>query len=168
VNNSTWDTVQIYTGLIARAGQVSRWSQGGNETVREFVTVSFGRIKDGSAYTVLLMEKSADAQNYSAVVSGPEWGMIGNTGGMLAPGWHTNGRFIRPLVADNEPRSTTPATPDGARTSNEQGFGSPHPGTTTAVLGDGSTHSVSNNISWDILSDICMRDDGYQVDHSSF
>jgi len=161
-----WGDPGIYTGLIARAGSVKRWPNGGNETQSKYGKVGFGAASDGSSNTVLLMEKSADAKFYSSIHDAPAWGMIGHVGGMMVPGWHTNGRFIRPLVADNEARGTSPSTPSGSQTSNEQGFGSPHPGTTSAVFGDGSTHSVNNLISWDVLQDICLRADGTIVDTS--
>ena len=114
------------------------------------------------------MEKSADARYYSSIHDAPVWGMIGTTGGLMAPGWHTNGRFVQPLKSDTEERPTSPANPDGNVTSNEQGFGSPHTGITNAVLGDGSTQSLRNTIEWDVLQDICFRNDGFVVSHDDF
>lgn len=158
-----YNTEAIYTGLIARGGSTNGWAQGGNETLQEYGDVGFGSVPDGSSNTVLLMEKSADGRNYSGISSSPVWGMIGHTGGMMTSGWHTNGRFVRPLVSDRVIRTTTPATPNGAQTSNEQGFGSPHPQVVPAVMGDGSTQSINFNISWDVLQDVCFRNDGYIV-----
>ena len=163
-----YNTPQIYTGLIARAGSVLRWPNGGNEVDRQYTKIGFGQAPDGVSNTVLLMEKAADGAFYSAVTDLPAWGMVGNVGGLMVPGWHTNGRFVKPLIPDNEARSTTPLTPSGSQASNEQGFGGPHPGTTTAALGDGSTHAVKNTVSWDILQDICFRNDGYVVSHDDF
>lgn len=163
-----FDDPAIFTGLIARAGSMKRWPNGGNETDQKYGTVGFGSAQDGSSNTVLLMEKSADAQNYSGIHDAPEWGMIGHTGGLMVPGWHTNGRFIKPLIADNSERTTNPGNPNGSQISNEQGFGGPHPGTTSAAFGDGSVHSVNNRISWDVLQDICMRADGFIVDFDAF
>ena len=175
---------EFFTGLIARAGTVGTESDpfvlNGNLAWKEFKKIGFGDAFDGASNTVLLMEKSADAQNYSAIVDAPAWGTVGHTGGMMVPGRHTNGRFIEgganvdltgschTLLPDSAPRDTAPNNPDGAYTSFEDGFGSPHPGTTTAVFGDGSTISVNNNISRDVLQDIMMRADGFAVAFDDF
>lgn len=163
-----YDDPAIFTGMIARGGSVNRWASGGNEARDNYTDVGFGSTTDGSSNTVLIMEKSADARHYSAIVDAAAWGMIGNTGGMMMPGWHTNGRFVRPLVSDTTARGTSPATPNGAQTSNEQGFGSGHPQTTNAAFGDGSAKAINNNISWDVLQDICFRNDGFPVNHEEY
>lgn len=160
-----YNTQEIYTGLIARVGRVGRWPNGGNQTLEKYAKIGFGSCKDGVSNTVILMEKSADARYYSSINNGAAWGMIGHTGGQHMPGWHTSGRFVRPLVKDSQIRTTTPDTPSGARTSNEQGFGGPHPGTTIAAFGDGSATNLNNNIEWDVLQDLCLRNDGFVVNH---
>ncbi len=167
-----FDSPLIFTGLIGRAGSNAGFGvDGGNRPDQKFSRIGFGQISDGSSNTVLVAEKSADAKNYSSINDGAAWGMIGATGGLLMPGWHTNGRFIRGNngpVADNEPRDVSPDNPSGAQTSNEQGFGGPHPGTFSAVLGDGSTHSFSLDVDFNIFQDVCMRNDGYVVNHDDF
>ena len=75
----------IFTGLIARGGTVNAWASGGNETLAKYSRVNFGSCKDGSSNTLLLIEKSADQRFYSAVSTGPAWGTIGHTGGMMMP-----------------------------------------------------------------------------------
>ena len=163
-----WGNPAIYTGLIARGGSTRRWPNGGNQAQDDYGDIGFGQVTDGTSNTILLMEKSADARNYSAIVDAPAWGMIGQVGGMMVPGWHTNGRFVRPLLSDTADRSVSPATPSGAQTSNEQGFGSGHPQVVTAVFGDGSTHAVLKQISWDVLQDLCFRADGFVLDPGDY
>ena len=46
----------------------------------------------------------------------------------------------------------------------EQSFGSPHPGTCNFVLGDGSTHAVSQTTRFDALNQFGMRADGAVID----
>ena len=171
---------EFFTGLIARAGTVGTESDpfvlNGNLAWQEFKKIGYSDAFDGVSNTVLLMEKSADARHYSAIVDQPAWGTVGHTGGMFAPGRHTNGRFIEgspsgscdTLVSDSAPRDVSPSMPDGAYSSFEDGFGSPHPGTTTAVFGDGGTRSINNSISRDVLQDIMMRSDGFAVNFDDF
>ena len=163
---------RFFTGLIGRGGTVTGgWAQGGNEANTEYGEIGFGSCTDGSSNTVLLMEKSADARYYSAIVDAAEWRTIGHTGGCLMPGWHTNGRFITPFVSDSddEARNASPDAPgNNGIVSNEQGFGSPHSGLTNGVFGDGSTAAIRNTIDWNVLQDICFRNDGFVVDTSEY
>jgi len=45
----------------------------------------------------------------------------------------------------------------------EKSFGSAHPGTCNFVLGDGSTHAISQSASWIVLNQLGMRGDGTVV-----
>ncbi|MEM7781880.1 MAG: DUF1559 domain-containing protein [Planctomycetota bacterium] len=149
---------RFYTGIIARRGHINN----NPDVVREYGTVNFGDVSDGSSNVVMLMEKSMPANQYSGVFA-TAWRMIGNVGGLAAPGWHTNGRFIRPIRPDSEVRPDPSPNP-----TNEQGFGGPHPGVMTTVFGDGATHSFNNDISWTNFHDVCIRNDGVTIDHSRF
>jgi prepilin-type N-terminal cleavage/methylation domain-containing protein len=151
-----FDTGVAYTGLIRRAGRATD----PGVTITQFGKTKIGEASDGLSNTILLMEKSADAQYYSVTSSEAEWKIVGFTYGVFAPGTHTNGRFIQPLVSDTAKRTITPATPTANNVTNEQGFGSPHTGITNATLGDGSVRSVSNSIDWTVLHDFCLRADG--------
>ena len=164
-NAPGFGTQGIETGLITKAGTVNGFTNGGNEADERYTRVGFGNLQDGSSNTIMVMEKSASAREYSGIVTGPPWGAIGAVGGLLMPGVHTNGRFINPLRPDNEERAEIT---DPNITINEQVFGGPHPGTTSAVFGDGSTHSVSNVISWDVLQDLFFRSDGNVLPDEAF
>lgn len=141
-----------------------------NEMVgTNFPDVGFGSVADGSSNTALLLEKSQDARTYSQTLDAPRWMIIGNVGGIHTPGLHTNGRFTMPLIADNDRqyRDNNP-NPFDPSASNEQVFGSAHPGAVNAVFGDGSTHSLSMDIQHSLILDLCQRADGNVVDHESF
>ena len=175
-----FDEKEFFRGLIARGGSVGfdvngecePFVLGGNLAKEDFPNVGFKDCTDGTSNTVLLMEKSADARNYSGVTDLPEWGMVGHVGGLLTPGSHTNGRFIMTnippgpctnFVADSVLRDLSPGQPDGNLSSFEDSFGSAHPGVVVAVLGDGSTTVVNFTMDSNVLQDLCFRNDGYQV-----
>ncbi len=159
-----FNTVESYIGIIARGGRGNLFANP-PRLIEKFSRVGFNDIADGSSNTVLLMEKSADAQTYNPVAQEGRF-MQGDFGGYLAPGWHTNGRFVWPLVADNDqPRAVAPTGPQVTR---EEGFGGPHPGVTTAVFGDGSVRAISNEISFDNIHRICDRQDGTVVPFEEF
>ena len=101
--------------------------------------------------------------SYSGVHD-PPWQIIGEVYGQLVQNSHTSLRFNRPLLPD-APR---PQFNGGTTGLNEQGLGSPHPGTVTTVLGDGSAHNFSMDLQWEILWDVSMRADGRTVDHNNF
>lgn len=99
-----------------------------------------------------------------------------NVGGIYAPGIFTNGRYSRRTSDDMF--STVPLVPDNqvereivggfGLVSDERNFGGPHPGTASAVLGDGSTHSISNNAGFNVFQDLCMRSDGFVTNLEDF
>ena len=167
-----YDDERIFTGLIKRGGRVAPgWVQGGNEALDDYGDCGFGSCTDGSSNTVMLMEKSIDARYYSTIADADAWQTIGETGGMFMPGWHTNGRFVKPLVADSddEARTVSPDMPgSNGEVLNEQGFGSPHSGLTNGVFGDGSTTVIRNTIDWNVLQDLCFRADGFIIQTEDF
>lgn len=152
---------QYWQGLIAKGGYMLDTS---TADFRRHSKIGFGQTGDGSSNVVMYMEKSADARNYSGVHS-PAWQIIGESYGQFTQQNHSNNRYSQPLKADSEVRNVPSY---GATTINEQGFGGPHPGTASAVLGDGSAHSVSLDTSWSVFWDLKHRADGVVVDHESF
>ena len=68
------------------------------------------------------------------------------------------------LWSDAAPRPAEVVEPTGRTI--ERGFGSAHPGTVTAVLGDGSVHSISLSANVDIVNSLGIRNDGlnYSLD----
>ena len=175
---------EFFRGLIARGGSVGfvingecdPYVLGGNLAKDNFADIGFKDALDGGSNTVLLMEKSADARNYSGITDLPEWGMVGHVGGLMVPGSHTNGRFIMSnipgecvnFVQDSLIRDVSPSQPDGNFTSFEDSFGSAHPGIVVAVFGDGSTKNVNFTIDANVLQDICFRDDGFATSADAF
>jgi len=147
----------IWVGLISPGGYISNSST--NSIIR-YGQIGFGAVRDGSSNTFLFGEKSASSENYETVESP----------------WELNG-FVQPvywatvrsndigLVADSD-RSIPVDSATGYR--DERSFGSAHPGTTNFVLGDGSTHSVSNDTQVDILYQAGHRSDGSIVNITEF
>ncbi len=158
------DTEAAFTGIIARAGTLN----GGREAGVRYSRVDFGSVTDGSSNTALLLEKAVFSRQYAIETTMPPWQAIGYSGGIYAPGWHTNGRFIQPFVADNDVNENRRSNLPANRVSNEQNFGSAHPGSVNAVFGDGSTHSIGMDVPWETLQDLCMRNDGFIVDFEDF
>ena len=167
------DTNEAQTGIISAAGQIRFLPQ--PRTLTNWTKIGFGAIADGASNTALLIEKSADARKYSVARPGQPWLVTGEVGGMFQANWHTNGRFCRPVVMDNDQtqnRRSMDTTnslgilPDDE--TNEQGIGGPHPGTISSVFGDGSTHSLSATFSWDSQWMLVTRNDGNVVDFESF
>ena len=146
----------FWCGVITKGGQfnpsIGRATKGGK--------TGFAAVIDGSSNTVMYMEKSVDQKQYSGLHSIAEE-IVGESDGMYAPSFFTNGRFIYPLVPDNEERTPVPGL-----ALNERSFGSAHPGVVSAVFADGSTHAIATTISWGVLWDISIRNDGNVVDHN--
>ena len=163
---SDWDpdSAKSFFGIISMGGLMQDATMVGTN----FPDIGFGNLTDGSSNTAMLIEKSQDAREYTKTIDAPRWMIIGNVGGIHTPGLHTNGRFPMPFVADNDRqvRDNNP-NPFNDAASNEQVFGSAHPGTVGAVFGDGSTHSLSMDMSHSLILDICIRADGNVVDHNS-
>ncbi len=175
----TWaDAEAWHTGIIKPAGRLNE----NNVGEMKFSSVGFGSIVDGSSNTILFAEKSANSRAYSTTPeAGSWWRFRGHTGGQFAPGFFTNTRFIAPFSADNANtfvnrfNITVGPRPSGNADSAqgnfhlyEQNAGSAHPGTVTAVFGDGSTHSLSIDTSYDTIHDLGDLDDGFVVDFESF
>ena len=156
----------MHIGIIAPRGRMNFLGGGNYSLGTLFGKIGFGAITDGSSNTIMLMEKSIDAKKYSGV---GQTGLriVGEVGGLVDPNWYTNGRFIQPysinqsaFVFDNEERPNPLAN---GRALDERYFGGPHPGTLSAVLGDGSTHSINRQINWNTAFDLMGRSDGYNV-----
>lgn len=150
---------QYYTGVIAKGGIIGNNS--GTRTWRKFPKITFGAITDGSSNSVLVAEKSADARNYSpvapSIASVKANDYLGEGAGVYDPQNHCNGRMSQTPVPDSQLRT-------GANV-NEQRFGGPHPGTFSSVFADGSTHSLSMEIEWQVFDDALARADGFVVSH---
>ncbi len=176
-DRSDFNTLDWHSGLIRPAGTI----QGPRTTTRDFARIGYGGIPDGSSNTALLIEKGANALNYSPVVDAhPAWKHRGVLGGLFAPGYGTNTRRIGPFNPDNTQTVTLSwgAVVERAAGDNqlshrgwpvdESSFGSAHPGTVSAVLADGSTHAMSMDTAHQVIDNVGVMADGNIVDHSAF
>ena len=161
----------FWIGLIKATGTVSN-------TGRSFPysRLKFNSVRDGMSNTVLALEKSVDGSMPTITSPGPS-SAVGELFGIYAPNFMTNMRFIlRPtngsvFAGDDDStvhdRNLVERAADG-RVLFEKGFGSPHPGTTNSVWGDGSVHALSYSIADTVFYDICHRDDGHVIPHGQF
>ncbi len=163
----------LYRGIISRGGFGSSASNLTAE-FEKWSPVTFGSITDGSSNTLLYMEKSAQASNYSGVHNGQAWQIVGEVGGQFTGGFHSNNRFVQALRPDSDvnkangdPRATL-SNPVNGRVADEQAFGGPHSGVCVAVFGDGSSHTVDMEIDDDNLFNLVCRDEGAIIDTDSF
>ncbi len=157
-------------------GIISKGAHGNTSTnnVTDYAKIGFGQIADGSSNTFLYMEKAVNARNYNFSRDNQykDWWDTGyfhnadyTTMRMISIGsssaWF-GPEDIAPL-ADNavRPASWVDSFSDGR--TRELGFGSPHPGTMTAALGDGSVHSVNLDASLTSLIRMGRRADGFNV-----
>ena len=149
---NNWSTTR-WLGVVApgaefidSAGNISKVSK-----------VGFGAITDGSSNTLLFAEKGARANNYTPVEG------AGTTGSNYWDNIEKNGIVDIDLSTARALHWWNPAAyPDSNQNglAHLGGFGSPHPGTFGAVLGDGSTHSLDMNLDFEVMYQIGVRNDG--------
>jgi len=175
-----WRSTDWHIGMIrimgAQPKPPARWANQGNTLDLVHGGAGFGSLVDGSSNTAMLIESSAWSGHYNPeVAQNDAWRERGFTGGQFAPGFRTNGRAPWPFLADNS--ETRPSTfPWGGGNprinsggfSEEQWFGSAHPGTVNMVLGDGSTHSASMDTQHSVIHQLCYMADGSVLDHGNF
>lgn len=169
----------FWVGLIKASGTVAIEGRSFKNA-----RVKFRDVRDGTSNTVLAMEKSVDG-SMTTILSQTPTSAAGEIYGIYAPSFMTNTRFILrsvngTVLPSDQDRSVHFRTdtyidsdPDSGRGVSgrvlfEKGFGSPHPGTTSSVWGDGSVRSIDNSISDTIFYDICHRADGNVVSHDAF
>ena len=152
----------VWTGILAKGGQVNTTSN--PPKIWKFGTVGFKSIEDGASHTILLAEKSVQAQYYTLPNTNtwPFWEMYGYyTGadwpvmrmfGARTPGAASPSPEV-PVRGDNERRSSPVASTP------EYGFGSAHPGVLCAVFGDGGTRSISQSADLIVLDQLGKRSD---------
>lgn len=161
----------VWTGIIAKGYHHNVV----NSSTVKFGRVNFGSITDGASNTILLAEKSANAQNYNLATSDgwPWWEAWGQFVGsdwptmrMFAPATADNGtpgqgNPVVPALGDTQPR------PDwmfvNSIQTQEFGFGSSHSAVFNAVLGDGSVRSISQTTDPAILNLLGKRADGLVI-----
>jgi len=155
----------VNRGIIAKGAH----GYFGGDGYTRLTFINFGQISDGSSNTILFGEKSADAMNYSPVLPEQVW-QYGSEhyGFWVASGLPTMRTFYRAgIIADNDrgyEGFEEQTFGDGTVIRSDRSFGSPHPGTCNFVLGDGSTHAVSQVANFGVLNQFGLRDDGTVVD----
>lgn len=166
IEKNFWVGLVKATGTVSLDGRSFRYSR-----------VGFSDVRDGASNTLLAMEKSVDG-SLTTIVSPAPTSAAGEILGIYSPNYMTNVRFIvRPfgatvLVRDDDQNVYLREEGENrgvvGRVLFERGFGTPHPGTTSSVWGDGSVRSVSNAIAETVFYDICHRADGNVVPHGAF
>ena len=156
----------FYTGIIAAAGNATTPT-----TFQRFGKVGFGTISDGSSNTALFIEKSANSRVYNS--NQARTASVGEAGGIFEPGLFSNMRYVSDQaaaapIADNDNSVNHRTASGGATPLRERGLGGPHPGTFSAVFGDGSTHSLQLTINTnEILPNLGNKADGFVLDHDA-
>lgn len=136
-----------YQGIIGRGGRAT----GDGSNLIKFGKIGFGSITDGSSNTMMYGEKSVAADLYLSYSMPTERNGFYQGNYATARGWQ-NGPY---------PDSQTSSNPNYARFAQAQSFGSAHPGTFSAVFGDGSSHSVSMEIDVVNFYKLGCRADGF-------
>ena len=152
----------VWTGILAKGGQVRL---GNPPQVWKFARVGTKSIEDGTSNTILLSEKSVQAQHWTPNAQphphwelygyyvGADWPHMRQFGALTQPSGNPNPEV--PVRGDNDPRpGNNPSNPP-----QELGFGSAHPGIICAVFGDGSTRTISNDADLIVLDSLGKRAD---------
>jgi hypothetical protein len=144
-SESANDRSEVWVGLISKGGTYNT-----DDTVRKWGKVGFGNITDGSSNTLMLAEKGASSDEYNTTNPREEDGIY-KGGWSQVRGWKLgvksdsfrDGDYKNDLL---------------------QGFSAAHPGTVNVVLGDGSTHAISENVSPLNFYKLGHRSDGLILD----
>ena len=123
-------------------------------------------VTDGSSNTIMFMEKAVNQQFYSftgeawwdfSVFDGADWSSM-RTFSLADNRWGDWLNYDLGLRGDSEARPAVILESNGM--TRELGFGSAHPGSTMAVLGDGSTQTVRNTADITLLHRLARTADG--------
>jgi prepilin-type N-terminal cleavage/methylation domain-containing protein len=144
-----------FTGIIVRAGHVQQ--SGSTPKITKFQKIGFGDIYDGSSNTLMFMEKAVPSNQYNFTYSNEFW----EGWGYIHQGDWPNARIAAPATQDDgsaspngRPEIPLMADNDSDATSSQirHGFGSAHPGSIIAAVGDGSVSSLSFNTDINVRS----------------
>ena len=153
-----------WVGIIASGGHVELGKASGGKpwTLTKYPLISFGSIQDGSSNTMMFGEKSASSSNYTTAANAPG-DIYWENQGMIHNGWPTmrgTAFFDDGFLPDNQQTNIRSKEVDGTSYRQNEGFGSAHSGSVNVVLGDGSTHSVSQDLQLDLIYQLGHRSDG--------
>lgn len=169
VANNPAEERTCWTGIIKK-GYHHDWSTPPHPAITPYARVGFGEISDGASKTVLLAEKSAQVKfgNYYMSGGGEMWWedpgrFVGSDWGSMRQFGTSNWRVRRDT--DDRLDWMFVGNPGGneARTM-ELGFGSAHPATFSALMGDGSVRSIPFEADPALLLSLGRRADGLVVD----
>ena len=148
----------VWTGIIVKGGHVNV----GSNNITQMAKVGFGQITDGSSNTIMFMEKAVDqaAWSFSTLSGGWDWWDL--MGYYHNADWGTMRTTGMQLYGDSQARPQWQQNQANPRMPHYQ-FGGPHPGTTTAVFGDGSTHNVNDRVTVALLTQLGQRADGTPI-----
>jgi prepilin-type N-terminal cleavage/methylation domain-containing protein len=142
-----------WTGLIGLGGIVDGTS------VIKFEPVAV-IVPDGSSNTAMYAEKHVPADLYTD----PSNPTDTSERGIYVGGFST----MRSSLGGPYSDSLVSTSVDYKKFSQNQSIGGPHPGTFSAVYGDGSTHSINMGIDDLNVYQLINRDDGLPMDQSGF
>lgn len=157
-NSPEGNGTQFWSGIINKGFTVS----GSNGVARKTSRVNYGSIADGSSNTILFAEKAAPS---SLSYTGDWVNFRGESYGALGHGNFVSFRAVGRPVADNDRATHFGANNStGAQTPLAQdSIGSAHSGSVNVSLADGSTHTISTDVSLQGLWDLADRSDGNVV-----
>jgi prepilin-type N-terminal cleavage/methylation domain-containing protein len=161
---------EVWTGILVKGGQVNV----GTGAVFKFNKVNFASVIDGSANTFFVAEKAVNGNFYTidatswdfwemmGYYTGADWPLMRQFGAPGPSGTLPSGRWEIPVIGDGSARPSTFPVNGSGRTL-EFGFGSAHPGTFLAAMGDGSSHSISMKAQLRLLDAMGKRAEGQVV-----
>jgi len=148
-STSTNLEANFWTGVINRGFTVAN---GFRKTSR----VNYGSISDGSSNTILFAEKAVSSRS-TGNESGELYGSLGH-------GNFTSFRGAGRPLADNDGNGHSGNNASsGNFTFGSDRIGSAHSGSCNVCLADGSTHSLSSDVSLEGIWDLADRSDGNVV-----
>ena len=152
------EAVNVWVGIISKDAHVNY----STDAITKVARVT--SIADGTSNTIMYMEKARDAQNYTLIAENAESGGFWESGIAKPSDWGVMRGFMNPspITGDGEDRG------NGSQIPFEPQFGSAHPGSANAVLGDGSSHSISNDGNGTMLNGLVTRAGGEVVNILEF
>ncbi len=151
----------FWTGVINKGLSIPTGNSAG--VARKSSRVNYGSIADGSSNTILFAEKAAPS---SLSYTGDWEQMRGESFGSLGHGNFVSFRAVGRPIADND-RAThfgnNNSSGGGQTPLAQDSIGSAHSGSCNISLADGSTHSISTDVSLEGLWDLADKADGNVV-----
>jgi len=174
LDTRTAEQNNVWTGVITKGFAANYGDANPRSTVRRFARVDGSAIGDGNSNTLLLGEKAVSANSYDVSgIGADDWGsfnvpedadgnpqasIAGNAFGQFGVGRFNTYRAAALPVSDRVLRGL-----NGQANNGWQKFGSAHPGNFNAVLADGSTHSLDNQLNDVGFENLINIDDGSVV-----